>query len=126
MISCVCVGALALRLFNVASGIYLQFFSSLFCNIIMAKGLRALGIKDSGQNLEAQGLTGKIFWNKELASIRTPRGMGFVSGDRVRRTFAHPSSLRVPEFSVKVVRHRSGENFCGRLWKRLAVSKGLS
>ena len=40
-----------------------------------------------------------------------------AGGRRVGRAFAHPSSLRFLEFSVKVVRHRIGKTFCGRLWE---------
>ena len=32
--------------------------------------------------------------------------------------FAHRVSLSLPVFSVKVVRHRNWESFCGRLWKK--------
>ena len=35
--------------------------------------------------------------------------------------FAHSFRVRFWKFSVKVVRHRNGKYFCGRLWKRFAV-----
>jgi hypothetical protein len=34
------------------------------------------------------------------------------------------ASLRFPEFSVKVVRHKNWEYFCGRLWKSLGALPG--
>jgi hypothetical protein len=37
----------------------------------------------------------------------------------VGRAFAHRVSLLVPVFSVKVVRHRIWDSFCGRLWKKV-------
>ena len=40
-----------------------------------------------------------------------------ADGERVGTAFAHPSTLRFLEFSVKVVRHRIGKSFCGRLWE---------
>jgi hypothetical protein len=42
-------------------------FFIVLCKILMAKALRALGIGESGQNIESKGLAGKILWNKELA-----------------------------------------------------------
>ena len=42
---------------------------------------------------------------------------------RVGRSFAHRSSLRFLEFSVKVVRHINWNSFCGRLWKRVCQPK---
>ena len=95
-----------------------RFFFGVVRKILMAKGLRARGRGTSGQNLEPQGLTAKIFWNKGLALCaealrRSPAKNGLKELSRI-----HPS-LRFPESSVKVVRHRSEKSFCGRLWKRL-------
>ena len=55
---------------------------------------------------------------KALENVGRGAAAGIASGKRVGRAFAHPFSLRFPEFSVKVVRHRIGKIFCGRLWKR--------
>src|SRR5450631_3067452 len=70
------------------------------------------------QNIEPQGLTAKIFWNKGLALCAKPlRGSLEANGlEELSRVL--PSS-RFPESSVKVVRHRREKFFCGRLWKKL-------
>ena len=47
---------------------------------------------------------------------------GLAGGEPVGIAFAHPSSLRVLEFSVKVVRHNSEKSFCGRLWKMVSTA----
>ncbi len=44
-----------------------HFFSSLFCKIFIRLMLRLIDRRRSRQNLEPEGLTRKIFWNKELA-----------------------------------------------------------
>src|SRR5947207_2891429 len=49
-----------------------QFFSSQFCKIFILLMLRSRGQRNSRQNLEPQGLTRKIFWNKELAPYFGP------------------------------------------------------
>jgi hypothetical protein len=44
-----------------------QFFSSSDCKILILLMLLTMGRRHSGQNIEPEGLTSKIFWNKELA-----------------------------------------------------------
>jgi len=53
------------------------FFSSFLRKILMDKGLRAPGMRRSGQNIEPQGLAGKILWNKglELRAEHLPRSL---------------------------------------------------
>lgn len=42
-----------------------------------------------------------------------------IGGEKIGGVaLAHWASLRFVDFSVKVVRHKIGESFCGRLWKR--------
>src|SRR5580693_688512 len=91
----------------------------------MGKGLRANGLENPAQNLVLQGVTAKILWNKDLARLaEVLLGLLVENGrGRLWRTF---SSLRSAEFSVKVVRHRIAEYFCGRLWKRAGPSRILS
>jgi len=95
-----------------------RFFFGVVGKILMAKGLRARGREIAGQNLEPQGLTAKIFWNKGLALCAEPLRGSLAENGLEELSRIHPS-LRFPESSVKVVRHRSGKFFCGRLWKRL-------
>jgi hypothetical protein len=55
---------------------------------------------------------------------RSPLGIG---GRRnVGRALAHVSSLRVLKSSVKVVRHKGWNSFCGRLWKKAVGGAGKS
>jgi hypothetical protein len=95
-----------------------RFFFGVVRKILMAKGLRARGMGVPGQNIEPQGLTAKIFWNKGLALCAEPL-RGSLAENGLEELSRMLPSLRFPESSVKVVRHRSEKSFCGRLWKRL-------
>ena len=102
-------------------GSFRKIFFGVVRKILRAKGLRARDRGISGQNIEPQGLTAKIFWNKGLALCAEPL-RGSLAENGVEDLSRMLPSLRFPESSVKVVRHRSGEFFCGRLWKRLVSS----
>jgi hypothetical protein len=100
-----------------------DFFFGVVRKVLMAKGLRARGMGVSGQNIEPQGLTAKIFWNKGLALCAEPL-RGSLAENGVEDLSRMLPSLRFPESSVKVVRHRCEKSFCGRLWKRLVFLRG--
>src|ERR1019366_6281473 len=67
-----------------------------------------------GQNLEAQGLTGKILRNKDLAS-----GFEWCKLCAVSDSLEDPSRmfpiLCSSDFSVKVVRHKKRVEGCGKM-----------
>jgi len=67
-----------------------------------------------GRNIEKQGLAAKIFRNKDLEQF---------AGSVVQNGLGDPSRIGLAcaftEFSsVKVVRHKNWNSFCGGLWKR--------
>jgi hypothetical protein len=76
----------------------------------------------SGQNLEAQGLTGKILRNKDLASILESCNLRAVPKFWKDRSRIFPI-LFSSHFSVKVVRHRKRVGGCG---KKKAVAGGAA
>src|ERR1035437_4507235 len=61
------------------------FFCSLTPKMFILKDLPCWDRVGSGQNLEPQGLTAKIFWNKDLSSA--PRRLRWRC-QRVHRSFA--------------------------------------
>jgi hypothetical protein len=69
---------------------------------------------------------GKILSRKNLrvkySEIGLSAGLRVLPGIDSRKIvggdLAHVASLRFLKSSVKVVRHRNGEFFCGRLWKK--------
>ncbi len=54
------------------AGHALHLFSSPFCKVFILLMLPMPHPRDSRQNIEPQGLTRKIFWNKELAPYFGP------------------------------------------------------
>jgi hypothetical protein len=61
----------------------------------------------------------KIFWNKDLV-LGSKTVMASLAEIGLGRVSRIPPSLRVPKFPVKVVRHKIGKSFCGRLWKKVS------
>ena len=88
---------------------FARFFFGVVRKILRAKGLRARGRGISGQNLEPQGLTAKIFWNKGLALCAEPL-RGSLAENGLEELSRMLPSLRFSDSSVKVVRHRRGKD----------------
>ena len=87
------------------------FFSYLAAKIFVLFGLRLGGMRRSGQNIEAEGLIGKILRNKELAADFRECMAGASSRTGSARTLP---ILGFAFSSVKVARHSRG---CEWLWK---------
>ena len=73
------------------------------------------------QNIEPQELTRKIFRNQGLSSALGAPGLAspMRGEERFGRAFARVVSLRLPDFSVKVVRHTNCDSCFGNVWKRV-------
>jgi hypothetical protein len=80
--------------------VYTTFFLREFPKIFVSRNLRLKGTRRSSQNITNEGVS------PGLQIPADAKGLG--------RTVAHPSSLRVWNFTVKVVRHTIWNSGCGK------------
>jgi hypothetical protein len=101
---------------EIRGGTYVSiFFFVTFPKILIPKNLRARDLGGSGQNPEPQGLTAKIFSNKDLASNLSP----------VMKLLVEPSCIRQPcAFQNSWSRLFVTRTGCGKLWKKQCWGEG--